>query len=179
MATLASRPAPTASVPMASAAAMPSHTELVARAKAMIPTLRARSKACIANRDVAAETIVEMQEAGFFRVLQPKRWGGYEMHPNVFFDIQKQLAEGCMSTGWMYGVLGCHPYEMALFHDEAQAEVWGGDASMLGRDLWSGDLGAGVRPAEVGQDAEVTERKARLKASAKESAPSAHPGGHH
>ena len=116
---------------MASAAAMPSHTELVARAKAMIPTLRARSKACIANRDVAADTIVEMQEAGFFRVLQPKRWGGYEMHPNVFFDIQKQLAEGCMSTGWMYGVLGCHPYEMALFHDEAQAEVWGGDASML------------------------------------------------
>ena len=36
-----------------------------------------------------------------------------------------------MSTGWMYGVVGCHPYELALFHDEAQAEVWGSDDSML------------------------------------------------
>ena len=110
---------------------MPSHDELVARAKAMIAALRARARACVSARDVPAETIAEMQEAGFFRVLQPERWGGYEMHPNVFFDIQKQLAEGCMSTGWMYGVLGCHPYELALFHDRAQAEVWADDAAML------------------------------------------------
>lgn len=110
---------------------MPSHDELVARANAMIPALKARARACVSARDVPAETIAEMQEAGFFRVLQPERWGGYEMHPNVFFDIQKQLAEGCMSTGWMYGVLGCHPYELALFHDRAQAEVWADDAAML------------------------------------------------
>ena len=110
---------------------IPSAEELVARAKAMIPTLKSRAKQCVAQRNVSVETIAEMQEAGFFRILQPKRWGGFEMHPNVFFDVQKALAEGCMSTGWMYGVLGCHPYEMALFHDEAQAEVWGEDASTL------------------------------------------------
>ncbi|MGC1470339.1 MAG: acyl-CoA dehydrogenase family protein, partial [Sphingorhabdus sp.] len=110
---------------------IPSAEELVARAKAMIPTLKARAKHCTAQRNVPAESIAEMQEAGFFRILQPKRWGGYEMHPNVFFDVQKALAEGCMSTGWMYGVLGCHPYELALFHDEAQKEVWGADSSML------------------------------------------------
>lgn len=127
MATLASL-RPTSAAP---APATPTPADLVARAKAMIPTLRARAKTCIANRDVPTETIAEMQAAGFFRVLQPKRWGGYEMHPNVFFDIQKQLAEGCMSTGWMYGVLGCHPYEMALFHGEAQAEVWADDPAML------------------------------------------------
>lgn len=110
---------------------IPAAEELVARARAMIPTLKARAKQCTAQRNVPAETIAEMQEAGFFRILQPRRWGGYEMHPNVFFDVQKALAEGCMSTGWMYGVLGCHPYELALFHDEAQQEVWGADASML------------------------------------------------
>jgi 3-hydroxy-9,10-secoandrosta-1,3,5(10)-triene-9,17-dione monooxygenase len=110
---------------------IPSAEELVARAKAMIPTLKARAKQCTAQRNVPKETIAEMQAAGFFRILQPKRWGGYEMHPNAFFDVQKALAEGCMSTGWMYGVLGCHPYELALFHDEAQEEVWGSDSSML------------------------------------------------
>lgn len=110
---------------------VPTAEELVDRARAMIPTLKARARKCTKDGNVSAETIAEMQEAGFFRILQPKRWGGYEMHPNVFFDVQKLLAEGCMSTGWMYGVVGCHPYELALFHDQAQAEVWGDDSSML------------------------------------------------
>lgn len=125
MATLAS-PVSTIARP-----AIPTPEQLVERARAMIPALRARARACVANRDVPAETIAEMQAAGFFRILQPKRWGGYEMHPNVFFDVQKQLAEGCMSTGWMYGVLGCHPYELALFPEQAQREVWESDDAML------------------------------------------------
>lgn len=110
---------------------IPGAEELIARAHAMIPTLKSRAKQCTATRNVPAESIAEMQAAGFFHILQPRRWGGYEMHPNVFFEVQKALAEGCMSTGWMYGVLGCHPYELALFDDRAQAEVWGGDSSML------------------------------------------------
>ena len=115
----------------AQAAPLPSAEELVERAKAMIPALKARARKCTADRNVPAETIAEMQAAGFFRILQPRRWGGYEMHPNVFFEVQRALAEGCMSTGWMYGVLGCHPYELALFDDRAQAEVWGDDNAML------------------------------------------------
>ncbi|MDD3798884.1 MAG: acyl-CoA dehydrogenase family protein [Novosphingobium sp.] len=110
---------------------IPTHEELVARARAMVPVLKERARKCVADRDVPAESIAEFQEAGFFKILQPKRWGGYEMHPNVFYDVQKTLAEGCMSTGWMYGVVGCHPYELALFHDEAQQEVWSEDTSTL------------------------------------------------
>lgn len=110
---------------------IPTPEQLVERARAMIPTLKSRAKQCIANRNVPAETIAEMRDAGFFRILQPKRWGGYEMHPNAFFDVQKLVAEGCMSTGWMLGVIGCHPYELALFDDKAQAEVWGPDNDML------------------------------------------------
>ncbi len=112
-------------------AVVPSAESLVERARAMIPVLRERARACTKAGDVSVETVAEMKAAGFFRVLQPKRWGGYEMHPNVFFDIQKALAEGCMSTGWIYGVLGCHPYELALFHDQAQRDVWADDADML------------------------------------------------
>lgn len=104
---------------------------MIARARAMIPVLKERARDCIKAGDVPVETIAEMTEAGFFRVLQPKRHGGYEMSPNVFFEIQKALAEGCMSTGWVYGVLGCHPYELALFDDRAQAEVWGDNPDML------------------------------------------------
>lgn len=109
----------------------PSAEELLRRARDMVPVLKGRAKECTRARNVPADTIAEMKAAGFFRVLQPEKFGGYEMHPNVFFEVQKVLAEGCMSTGWMYGVLGCHPYEMALFHEQAQEEVWGEDPDML------------------------------------------------
>jgi 3-hydroxy-9,10-secoandrosta-1,3,5(10)-triene-9,17-dione monooxygenase len=111
--------------------AIPTPEQLVERARAMIPALKSRAARCVAERDVPAESIREFHEAGFFRILQPARWGGYEMNPNVFFDVQKIIAEGCMSTGWMFGVVGCHPYELALFHDRAQQEVWGSDTSTL------------------------------------------------
>jgi 3-hydroxy-9,10-secoandrosta-1,3,5(10)-triene-9,17-dione monooxygenase len=97
----------------------------------MAPVLRSRAKACIAGLKVPDETVAEMQAAGFWRILQPRRWGGYEMHPNVFFDVLKTLAEGCMSTGWVFGVVGCHPYQLALFADRAQRDVWGEDDSVL------------------------------------------------
>ena len=109
----------------------PSAEALIERARAMVPVLKSRSRQCVADREVPAETIAEMKEAGFFRILQPRRWGGYEMSPNTFFEVQKILAQGCMSTGWMYGVVGCHPYELALFHNQAQDEVWGEDTSVL------------------------------------------------
>ncbi len=112
-------------------AAIPTAEELIVRARAMVPVLRERARRTTLDGDVPAETVAEMREAGFFRVLQPRRYGGYEMQPGVFYEIQKALAEGCMSTGWIYGVLGCHPYQLALFADEAQREVWGDDPDML------------------------------------------------
>ena len=110
----------------------PSSEDLLERARAMIPALEARSAAATAQRRLPAETVKEMQEAGFFRVLQPAPWGGYELDPQVFFDIQMTLAEGCMSTAWTYGVLGVHPFQLALFDPRAQADVWdSNDATLI------------------------------------------------
>jgi 3-hydroxy-9,10-secoandrosta-1,3,5(10)-triene-9,17-dione monooxygenase len=112
-------------------AAEPHPAELIARARAMTPVLAARSLEQRKQRQVSPRTIAEMQEAGFFRVLQPRRWGGYEMDLHTFYDIQLALAEGDMSTAWLYGVLGVHPWFMALLDDRAAQEVWGADNSTL------------------------------------------------
>jgi 3-hydroxy-9,10-secoandrosta-1,3,5(10)-triene-9,17-dione monooxygenase len=104
---------------------------MVARARAMIPTLRKRSAQGERDRRVAKETIAEMQEAGLFRVLQPKRWDGYEMPSGTYFDIEMALAEGDMSVAWIYGVVGVHPWGLALFDDRAADDVWGKDRSVL------------------------------------------------
>lgn len=111
--------------------ATPNEYDLVQRARAMVPRLLERAEQAERDGKVPDETVGEMLEAGFFRVLQPKRYGGYEMSPSTFYKVQMTLAEGCMSTAWIYGVLGVHPWQMALFDERAQDEVWGSDTSTL------------------------------------------------
>src|SRR5438445_11900875 len=90
-------------------AAVVSPETLVDRARAMIPALKTRSAAGTAQRRLAPETMREMRDAGFLRVLQPRRYGGYEMDPQTFFEIQMALAGGCMSSAWFDGVLAVPP----------------------------------------------------------------------
>ena len=109
----------------------PAPAELIARARAMIPALAERSLEQKRRRGILPETIAELQAAGFFRVLQPKRWGGYEMELGTFYDIEIALGEGDMSTGWTYGVLGVVSWVLGLLDDRAAQEVWGRDTSVL------------------------------------------------
>ena len=109
----------------------PEAIEVIESARAMVPRLAARAEAAERDGRVPAETIREMQSAGLFRVLQPKRWGGLELDPRVFYRVQMALAEGCMSTAWIYGVIGVHNWELPLFAEAAQQEVWGKDSTTL------------------------------------------------
>ena len=109
----------------------PEALEVIERARAMIPRLAARARAAEDAGLVPRETIDEMQAAGFFKVLQPKRWGGYEMDPRVFYTVQMALAEGCMATAWIYGVVGVHNWQIPLFPEQAQIDVWGADPTTL------------------------------------------------
>lgn len=104
---------------------------LIQRARDMIPYLAANAAKAETDRKIPDETVKKMQEAGFFRVLQPKRWGGYQMDPQVFFEIQLALAEGCMSTAWIYGVIAVHNWQIALFDIKAQEDIWKDDTSVL------------------------------------------------
>lgn len=99
--------------------------EFIQRARAMIPTLKERAAQAEADRNVTPETVRELQSLGLLKILQPKRYGGYEMNPRVFYEVQMALAEGCMSTAWIFGVLGVHPWQLALFDERAQQDVWG------------------------------------------------------
>ncbi|CAA0083380.1 Flavin-dependent monooxygenase, oxygenase subunit HsaA [BD1-7 clade bacterium] len=105
---------------------------LVERAEAMIPTLKERAPEAAAQGQVHSETVQEMADAGFFRIVQPKRWGGYELDPQVFFDVQMTLAQGDMSVAWILGVIAIHNWQLALFDDRAAQDVWGeNDATLI------------------------------------------------
>jgi 3-hydroxy-9,10-secoandrosta-1,3,5(10)-triene-9,17-dione monooxygenase len=111
--------------------AIPSAAELIGRARSLVPVLAERAAQTERERIVPQESIAGMQAAGLFRVLQSKRWGGYELGLDVVNDIQIVLAEGCMSTAWVYAVLVVEPFLVALFDDRMAQDVWGKDSSVL------------------------------------------------
>ena len=128
--------------------ASPTQAEIVARARALIPTLVERAPQGERERRLPRETIADMQAAGLFKVLQPKRWGGYELDILTYYEIEMALAEADMSVGWVYGVVGVHPWLIALYDDRVAHEVWGEDNSTL---VCSSLMPAGVaEPVEGG-----------------------------
>lgn len=100
-------------------------------ARAMVPRLRERGRQATGMHKLPEESVKEMTDAGFFKILQPARWGGLELDAMDFFDVQMIVAEGCMSTAWVLGVVACHNWQLALFDDRAQKDVWGEDDNTL------------------------------------------------
>jgi 3-hydroxy-9,10-secoandrosta-1,3,5(10)-triene-9,17-dione monooxygenase len=105
--------------------------ELRARALALQPTLVERAAEAAELRRLPDATIADFQAAGFFRMLQPSRWGGLEVDPQVFFEVQQLIGAACPSSAWVLGVVAVHAWQLALFPLPAQEEVWSKDTSVL------------------------------------------------
>jgi len=115
----------------AAPADVPSAQELVARAHAMIPRLRELADSVEKNRMVSGETIQAFVEAGFFKILQPRRWGGWAMNPEVFWRVLMELGRGCCSSAWNMMILGVHQWEFGHLPEQAGDDVWGKDPSVI------------------------------------------------
>lgn len=105
--------------------------DMVRRAQELLPQLRGRLCQADELRRLPDETVADLKRLGFFRMLQPVRWGGLELDPQAFFESQWTLASACPSTAWVLGVVAVHAWQLALFPLEAQQEVWGEDSSVL------------------------------------------------
>ncbi len=107
------------------ATAIPTSEELVARAAAMVPALRARADEIEQARQVPHDVIEMFKHAGFFRILQPKKFGGWELNPIVFMRVLGELGRGCCASAWNMMILGVHNWEFGLMDDRAAQDVWG------------------------------------------------------
>lgn len=104
---------------------IPTCEELVARAAAMVPGLRARADEIEQARKVPKDVIEMFRQAGFFRILQPRQYGGWEMNPGVFMRVLSELGRGCCASAWNMMILGVHNWEFGLMDDRAARDVWG------------------------------------------------------
>jgi 3-hydroxy-9,10-secoandrosta-1,3,5(10)-triene-9,17-dione monooxygenase len=95
----------------------------------LLPGIRERADEAERLRVVPEASIKELEEVGFFRLLQPRRFDGLEADPVDFYTAVRDIAGACGSTGWVSSVVGVHPWQIALFPDAAQQAVWGSDTT--------------------------------------------------
>jgi len=99
------------------------------RVHALLPALRERAPRAEQLRCLPDETFADFQQAGLFRALQPKRYGGYELDPDIFYQAVIEVGTVCGSSAWILGVIGVHNWHLAIFPPQAQEDVWGKNPS--------------------------------------------------
>jgi 3-hydroxy-9,10-secoandrosta-1,3,5(10)-triene-9,17-dione monooxygenase len=109
----------------------------------LLPKLRERAQETEDLRRIPDATIAELDEVGFFKLLQPEQWGGLQTDPTVFYEAVRRLASACGSTGWVAGILGVHNWHLAHFDQQAQEDVWSADPTVRISSSYA-PMGAGV-----------------------------------
>ena len=110
---------------------VPSAEELYMRARDLHPILYERAAKAAELRRLPDETIQDFKDLGFFKIVQPKRWGGYEMDPIVFYKVIGILGEACMTSAWVFAIIGVNNWQISVFNEQAQKDVWESDSSVL------------------------------------------------
>ena len=72
-------------------------------------------------------TVDRMKNAGVIRMLQPVEYGGMEATPRQFAETVMGIAAVNPSAGWVAGIVGVHPWQLAMADTSVQEEVWGTD----------------------------------------------------
>jgi 3-hydroxy-9,10-secoandrosta-1,3,5(10)-triene-9,17-dione monooxygenase len=107
------------------------YTTMVARAKALIPQLRDRASRTEELRRLPPETERDLHDSGLFKILQPKRVGGFELDYVALVDCAEALGQADASVAWNFANLASHHWMLGMFDPRAQDLVWGNDSNTL------------------------------------------------
>src|SRR5258708_5158059 len=111
----------------------PPREELVRRASGLIPLLREKAAWMEESRRLHDDVLDALTDAGILRMRTPLRYGGYESDTGTVVDVVAELGRGDGSVAWMVGVWMIATWEMGLFPDEAQDEIFANpDARICG-----------------------------------------------
>lgn len=72
-------------------------------------------------------TVADLRHIGVVKMLQARRWGGYESDPVDFAQVVMRIGQLNSAAGWVAGVVGVHPWQASGFTEQLQEEIWGKD----------------------------------------------------
>ena len=114
---------------------------LVERARSLGPDLRARAAETESLRRIPDKTEADFRKSGFYKALQPRSFGGYELPYGAHTLIAAEIARHCVSSAWAYSVTACHSWILGMFPAQAQKDLWAGTPD--------GTVASSFLPAEV------------------------------
>ena len=101
---------------------------LVERARGLRDMLRAQQEEADERGWYTNEVHQAIKDAGLYRVVQPKMFGGYEFEPEALIRVVIEIARGHPSAGWCYCLGTSHALIAGSHFDaETQAELFGPD----------------------------------------------------
>ena len=103
---------------------------LLARARALAPTLRERSLATNKAARIPDETIKDLWDSKLNYLLRPKKFGGPAVRPDEAFQVGFELGRGDGSAAWVWSVMLIHDLFVAHFPEAFQREYWGKDRTL-------------------------------------------------
>lgn len=98
---------------------------LIERARSLAPGIAARAAEAERLRNIPDATVAELLDAGLFRMLQPRRVGGYELPFDVLIDVLPIIGAACTSTAWILGNFSSRNWNIGMWPKAAQDEIWG------------------------------------------------------
>src|SRR4029434_11079146 len=108
----------------ASPAPRPDIAELRSRVAQIAPQIKARAHTTEKAGRVPEENIIALRNIGYFDIVKPAMFGGYEYDFDVLVELNIELAKSCASTAWVGGLLAAHHWLIAGFPEAAQRDVW-------------------------------------------------------
>ena len=109
----------------------PTREEILGRARDLLPALKDRARATEERRSLPPETMQDLWDSGLLRILQPARYGGYEMDWPMHLEAAREIAKACPSTAWIVSVVGAHSAIAGRLNKKCQDEIWGESQDIL------------------------------------------------
>jgi alkylation response protein AidB-like acyl-CoA dehydrogenase len=102
--------------------------ELIARAAALKPLLRRQQAENDERGSYSPELHQAFLDAGLYRTVQPRMFGGYEFDIPTFYRAMLEVSHGHPSAGWCLTLCASHPFLIAShWPEQAQRELFGAD----------------------------------------------------
>lgn len=99
--------------------------ELLDRARALRPLFSDQIKQTEALTHISPELHAKVEEAGFYQLLAPKRYGGFEVDLPTYVSIWLEIARGDMSGAWNACLAANHALQVASwFPEQTQDEMF-------------------------------------------------------
>lgn len=93
-------------------------------ARGFVPRIRGLARQMELARRLDDELVDDMDAAGLFSVIVPKRWGGAGLGPHELNQVAEIIAAGDVSTAWVTVFYNLHSWFLCRYPLEVQEELF-------------------------------------------------------